>query len=73
MNAACQIDFFEKFRAKFSAQVLCKGCCKTARFFSPKRSVSAKSIQNFQNTEQIRTNCYVYHLVLMYTLTMLEI
>ena len=73
MNAACQIDFFEKLRAKFSAQVLCKGCCKTARFFSQKRNVSAKSIKNFQNTEKIRTNCYVFHLVLMYKLNMLEI
>ena len=64
MNVACQ-TFFEKLRAKFSAQVLCKGSCKTARFFFPKKNVSAKSI-NFQNSEQIRTNCYVFHLVLMY-------
>ena len=56
MNVACQIDFFEKLRAKFRAQVLCKGCCKTARFFFPKKNVSAKSIINFQNSEEIRTN-----------------
>ena len=36
MNVACQ-TFFEKLRAKFSAQVLCKGSCKTARFNNKKK------------------------------------
>ena len=66
INVAFQIDFFKKLREKFIAQVLCKRCIKTARFFSPKKNILAKSIINFQNSEQTTTNCFVFHLVLMY-------
>ena len=54
MNVACQMPKW------FASAVE-----KLLGLFSPQKNVLSKSIINFQNSEQIRTNCYVFHLVLM--------